>query len=97
MTTARNIGTAILIAAVAVTLAGCNATLTTIKVPVPVACLEAEPGRPVMPTEGLLPGVDIYKFTQAAIAEIERREGYEVRLRTALQACIAPVTAPLPK
>jgi hypothetical protein len=91
MNTARNIGTVILLAAVAVMLFGCNATMTQIKVPVPVECRETEPGRPVMPTEGLLPGVDIFKFTQAAIAEIERREAYEIKLRTALQACIAPL------
>lgn len=91
MNAARNIGTIIVLAAVAAMLMGCSATMTQIKIPVPVECREAEPGRPIMPTEGLLPGVDIFKFTQAAIAEIERREAYEIKLRTALQACIAPL------
>ena len=47
--------------------------------PVPVECREPVPDRPVMPTE--------------ALAEIDRREGYEVRLRAALQICTAPVAA----
>jgi hypothetical protein len=43
-----------------------------------------------MPTEALAPGVSLFELVQAALAEIDRREGYEVRLRTALLICIAP-------
>lgn len=88
---ARRIGTIILLAAVAAMLMGCNATMTQIKVPVPVACQETEPGRPVMPTDRLLPGATLDAVVQATTAEIERREGYEIKLRTALLACIAPI------
>lgn len=91
MNTARNIGTIILLAAVAAMLMGCNATMTQIKVPVPVACQETEPGRPVMPTDRLLPGASLDSFVQAAEAEIERREGYELKLVAALRACIEPL------
>lgn len=72
-------------------LAGCGATLQTIKVPVAVACTEEIPERPVMPTEQFTvkPGVD--QYVQAAQVEILRREGYERRLDTALRACTAPV------
>ncbi len=77
-------------------LAGCAAKppvvqLQQVKVPVPVACSEPVPERPVMPTEALQPPVTLDAFAQAAMAEIERREGYERQLRTGLLACTAPV------
>jgi len=91
MNTARNFGTIILLAAALAMLLGCNATMTQIKVPVPVACQETEPSRPVMPTDRLLPGASLDALVQATTAEIERREGYEIKLVTALRACIAPI------
>ena len=87
----RNVATAILLLGTLVMLAGCPATLQAVKVPVPVPCQATEPARPVMPTDMLLPGASLDRFAQAAIAEIERREGYEGRLVAALQSCIAPV------
>ena len=39
------------------------------------------------------PGVALFELVQAALAEIDRREGYEVRLRAALLICTAPVAA----
>ncbi len=59
-------------------------------VPVPVDCLEPVPDRPVMPTELLLPGAQPWMVMRAALAEIDRREGYELQLRAALVACKAP-------
>ena len=74
--------TSILIAACAF-LAGCagqkHVEIQRVKVPVPVECREPVPDRPVMPTK--------------ALAEIDRREGYQVRLRTALLICTAPGAA----
>lgn len=90
--TLRNIGTIILLAAAAAMLMGCNATMTQIKVPVPVECKEKEPERPIMPTDRLLPGAPLDDKAKAAIAEIERREAYEIKLVAALRACIAPIT-----
>jgi type IV pilus biogenesis protein CpaD/CtpE len=82
----------ILIAA-ALALAGCATTpgIATVNVPVPVECRETVPDRPVMPTEQFTekPALDVYQ--RAARAEIERREGYEIKLRTALEACTAPI------
>lgn len=76
-------------------LAGCNATMSGItKVPVPVACKEEVPDRPVMPTEGLPADASLDAFVQAAAAEIERREGYENQLLTALTACVKPIASP---
>lgn len=77
-------------------LAGCQTPparieLQRVNVPVPVACDEPVPERPAMPTEQLRPGATVDQFTQAAQAEIERREGYEVRLLAALMACTRPV------
>lgn len=72
-------------------LAGCNATLQTVKVPVPVECKEEIPERPVMPTEQFTVKPTVDQFTQAAQVEILRREGYEKRLDAALRACTAPI------
>lgn len=76
-------------------LAGCAAQpvvqLQQVKVPVPVACQEPVPERPVMPTEQLKPPVALDQFAQAAMAEIERREGYERQLLSGLRTCTAAV------
>lgn len=77
-------------------LAACAAPQTRVEiqrvnVPVPVECREREPDRPAMPTEALAPGVAPYHLLQSALAEIDRREGYEVQLRAALRACTARV------
>jgi hypothetical protein len=66
----------------------------TVKVPVPVECREPVPARPPMPLEALRarPGpVDLDQFTQSALAELARREGYEIKLLAALTACRKPV------
>ena len=76
-------------------LAGCasgpRVELQRVNVPVPVECREPTPDRPVMPTEALLPGVHPFVLLQSALAEIDRREGYEVRLRAALEICTTPI------
>jgi hypothetical protein len=72
-------------------LTGCGATLQTVKVPVPVECQEAVPARPAMPTEGFKAKPTLDQFTKAAQAEIDRREGYELKLLAALENCRARV------
>ena len=80
-----------LIAACAV-LAGCGTVRTVqVSVPVPVACQEAEPARPVFPTEQLAPGAPPFVLLRAALAEMDRREGWEGELVAALRACTAPL------
>lgn len=78
----------------ALALAGCAAAPTVevqkINIAIPVECREPTPARPVMPTEALAPGVAPFELLRAALAEIDRREGYEVRLRAALDACTRP-------
>ena len=75
-------------------LASCATTPSTItvKVPVPVECKEIVPERPLMPLERLQAKPTSDQWIQAADAEIERREAYELTLRAALVACTAPVT-----
>lgn len=46
--------------------------------------------------EALRPGASLDDFERAAMAEIERREGYEVQLVAALEACRAPIEAGSP-
>ena len=78
-----------LIAASAV-LTGCG-TARTVQVRVPVPCQEAEPVRPAFPTESLQPGAPPFVLLRAALAEIDRRAGYEAELVAALRACTAPL------
>ena len=75
--------------------AGCAGTsqYTRVNVPVPVECDEKVPDRPVMPTEALAPGVPPWVLQRAALAEIDRREAYEVEMRAALVACTTPIKA----
>jgi hypothetical protein len=79
----------------AMALAGCGAVprveIQEVKVPVPVECREPIPDRPAMPTEALADDADTFELLRAALAEIDRREGYEVRLLAALMACTRPV------
>ena len=63
-------------------------------VPVPVECRETVPARPVMPADALAPGVSHRALLRVALAEIDRREGYEVQMRTASVACTAPAHEP---
>jgi hypothetical protein len=79
-----------------VLLAGCAAPrveIQRVNVPVPVACQEPMPARPVYPTEGLRPPVSLDAFAAAAMAEIEWREGYEGELLAALENCRKPISA----
>ena len=77
-------------------LAGCGSVprveIQEVKVPVPVECREPVPDRPAMPTEALADDADPFELLRAALAEIDRREGYEVRLLAALLTCTVPLT-----
>ena len=64
-----------------------------VNVAIPVPCQEPEPQRPSMPTEHLAGDAGVDAYVQAAAAEIERREGYEIQLRQALANCKQPITA----
>lgn len=86
------------LAVMCLALAGCGAVPTRVEiqrvnVAAPVECKEQVPERPMMPTEALRPGATVDQAVQAAFAEIERREGYELKMRTALVACTAPIVA----
>lgn len=80
----------------ALALAGCGSVprveIQEVKVPVPVECREPIPDRPAMPTEALAEDADPFELLRAALAEIDRREGYEVRLLAALMACTQPLS-----
>lgn len=80
----------------ALALVGCSAAprveVQEVKVPVPVECREPIPDRPTMPTEALAEDADPFELLRAALAEIDRRDAYEVRLLAALLSCTAPLT-----
>lgn len=82
--------------AAALAMAGCGAVprveIQEVKVPVPVECREPIPDRPAMPTEALADDADAFELLRAALSEIDRREGYEVRLLAALLICTEPLT-----
>lgn len=71
--------------------AGNHVEIQRVNVAVPVECKEPIPTRPVMPTEALRPGATVDQFAQASMAEIERRDGYEVQLVAALVICTQPI------
>lgn len=75
----------------ALALGGCASAprveIRTIKVPVPVECREPTPERPSMPTEALAEDAGSFELLRASLSEIDRREGYEVKLVTALENC----------
>lgn len=79
----------------ALVLGGCatapRVEVQTVKVPVPVACREATPDRPSMPTEALADDADPFDLLRASLAEIDRREGYELKLVAALENCKRPL------
>lgn len=78
-------------AGLCVVLAGCGvAPLQPVKTPIAVECRVQRPVRPAMPTEALSLGVDLDRFSTAAMAEIELREGYELELNAALDTCTSP-------
>lgn len=72
--------------AVAAAMTGCAAPDPQ-RIYVEMPCSVAVPVRPVMPTESLSPDVSLDEFVRAAAAEIERREGYEIELKAAVEAC----------
>lgn len=87
--------TAIALIAACALLVGCasktHVEIQRVNVPIPVECKEPVPARPVMPTEGLATTATLDQFAQAAMAEIERREGYEGELLAALENCRKPI------
>ena len=94
-----NIAMAILILVLIGLLSACKTApqVPTGKVVVPVPCREQEPERPNMPTEALKArgcpsGECVDELLRASLSEIERRDGYELKLVTALRTCIAPIT-----
>lgn len=90
----RDLVIAIVAVIVLALLAGCGSTpprMVTVKVPVPVECREPVPERPAMPTDSLTRADPLDTKVKAALAEIELREGYEIKLVAALVACTRPI------
>ena len=71
----------------ALLLTGCATRTQIVEVPIEIRCQVAAPQRPEMPTENLQPGIKLHQFSRAAIAEILRREAYEIELVAALGKC----------
>lgn len=89
---AKYAGRLLVPAIAALMLAGCGATQSVrVHVPVPVECKEDVPERPAMPTELLMPGATPWVLLRASLAEIDRREAYEIKMRAALVACTTPI------
>lgn len=68
-------------------LAGCAAKPKQPTVAIMTPCTIETPSRPNMPTEDLPADVTLDDFVKSAIAEIERREGYEQLLLQSLIFC----------
>lgn len=87
--------TAIFLIAACALLAGCatktHVEIQRVAVPVPVECKEPVPQEPVWPTRILALDATIDEFTRAAMAELLRRDAYELLLFTALESCRSPI------
>lgn len=81
-----------LIIAALLALSGCATQRVEVPVPVKVAvpekCKAEVPERPVMPTEVLQIDAPIFDKARAALAEIDFREAYEIKLLAALLSCV---------
>lgn len=75
----------------ALILAGCAApgapVVTEVKVPVPVPCKMPTIARPVFAVEALPIGAGIWEQMQALRADRRQRQGYEIELEAAVDAC----------
>lgn len=73
-------------------LAGCSAAppkpaVIETKVQVSVPCDPGPVPAPAFPVDGLTGDEDIYTKAQTLAADIETREGYEARLKAAVDSC----------
>ena len=60
----------------------------TVEVPVTVPCVPAAAiSHPVWPTSGVKPNDALFTQARAALAELELRNSYEVKLEAAIKAC----------
>ena len=82
-----------LLAALALTLAGCatapqpTVTPVEVKVPVPVPCRITPPEKPAFAVDALPLGSGIWDQMAALRAERKQRQGYEGELESAIKAC----------
>ena len=81
------------IACLAALLAGCSTTIPvpeTVKVPVPVSCIDAPIPKPRLVTDAELAAMDDYKATISLWIDRRDRQTYEGRLEAALAGCWLP-------
>lgn len=78
---------AVLVAAAALTLAGCQTMPRETLVPVSVPCKVDMPKRPVWATSALARDADIFDQVKALLAERRQRMGYERQLEAAIEGC----------
>lgn len=86
----------LLVAALCAALAGCVTApqspepapvVTTVYKPVPVPCKVRKPERPKFAFDTLPLGADIYTQVATLLADRKQRQGYEVKLESADDAC----------
>lgn len=65
-----------------------NTVIQEVKVPVAVPCSVAIPVKPEYNFDKVTVDKDIYKKTQAILADRKLRQGYEVELEAALNSCV---------
>jgi len=65
-----------------------NTVIQRVEVPIAVPCKAVVPTRPEYNFDKITVDQDIYKKTQAILADRKLRQGYEVELEAALNSCI---------
>lgn len=73
--------------AVLTLIAGCQTAPQRVKIAVPVPCVVQLPTEPLWATDALPKGASLWEMGKAALAELEQRRAYELKLRAAAQAC----------
>lgn len=85
----------VLALAIALLLAGCGSfgrpAPVPVKVAVPVPCQVSIPPVPVFPADTLTGSEDLFTLAKTLWADHQARKAYELELRTALEACTAPI------
>lgn len=79
-----------LISFVFLLLAGCGGThsIREVNVPVIVPCVTSIPEEPSFPLQEASGSEDLFTLVKKSLSEIELRKGYELKLKSALTACV---------
>lgn len=79
-----------LVSTILLLLVGCggNQSIREVPVPVIVPCVTSIPEEPTFPLQEANASEDLFTLVKKSLSEIELRKGYELKLKSALTACV---------